>query len=102
MSTPARSVAARSSASRCSPASRSRRRNSASLESTDELLAGLRVLDDDHAGVGKLVLARVEQADRDDLVTLGELEQRHAPSPGAVMKSEMSTTSERRRIAPRA
>ena len=45
----------------------------------DELLAGLRVLDDDHAGVGELVLARVEEADRDDLVTLGQLEQRALP-----------------------
>ena len=34
----------------------------------DELLSGLRVLDHDHAAVGELVLARVEQADRDDLV----------------------------------
>ena len=45
-----------------------------------ELLAGLRVLDHDHAGVGKLVLARVEQPDRDDLVALGQLEQGPLPS----------------------
>ena len=45
-----------------------------------ELLAGLRVLDHDHARVGKLVLARVDQPDRDDLVTLGQLQQRALPS----------------------
>ena len=45
-----------------------------------ELLSGLGVLDHDHAGVGKLVLARVEEADRDDLVTLGQLQQRTLPS----------------------
>ena len=45
-----------------------------------ELLAGLGVLDDDHAGVGKLVLARVEEPDRDDLVALGQLQQRPLPA----------------------
>ena len=67
-----------------------------------ELLAGLRVLDHDHAGVGELVLARVEEADRDDLVALGQLQQRTLPARSRVMKSEMRTTSERRRIAPSA
>ena len=46
----------------------------------DELLSGLGVLDDDHAGVGKLVLARIEQPDRDDLVALGQPEQRPLPA----------------------
>ncbi len=46
----------------------------------DELLAGLRVLDDDHAGVGKLVLTRVEEADRDDLVTLASAAAGGAPT----------------------
>ena len=46
----------------------------------DELLAGLGVLDDDHARVGKLVLAGVDEADRDDLVTLGQLQQRPLPA----------------------
>ena len=45
-----------------------------------ELLAGLGVLDHDHAGVGQLVLARIEQPDRDDLVALGQLQQRTLPS----------------------
>ena len=45
-----------------------------------ELLSGLRVLDHDHAGVGKLVLARVEEADRDDLVALGQLQQGTLPA----------------------
>ena len=46
----------------------------------DELLAGLGVLDDDHAGVGQLELARVEQADRDDLVALASAGAAAAPS----------------------
>ena len=66
-----------------------------------ELLAGLCVLDDDHAGIGQLVLTRVEQTDRDDLVTLGQLEQRPFPSRrGDEVGDE--DDERRRRIAPSA
>ena len=46
----------------------------------DELLAGLGVLDDDQPRVGELVLAGVEEPDRDDLVALAQPQQRLLPS----------------------
>ena len=48
----------------------------------DELLTCLRILDHDHACIGKLVLSRVEEADRDDLVPLRQLQERPLP-PGS-------------------
>ena len=47
----------------------------------EQLLAGLGVLDDDQAGVGQLELPGVDEADGDDLVALGEPQQRAAPIP---------------------
>ena len=70
-----------SSASRSSPASREAAPELGVARVDDELLAGLGVLDDDHAGVGQLVLARVDEPDRDDLVALGRAAAAAAPSP---------------------
>ena len=80
MSTPARSVSARSSASRVLAGLAQAMPELGVARVDRELLAGLGVLDDDHAGVGKLVLARIEQPDRDDLVALGQLQQRALPA----------------------
>ena len=63
-----------------------------------ELLAGLGVLHDQRADVGQLHLARVEQPDGQDLVALVSRFSERS-QPGALMKSEMTKTSERRLIA---
>ena len=73
-------VAACSSASRCSPASRKPVPELVVARVDDELLTGLGVLDDDQPCVGKLVLARVEEPDRDDLVPLAQSQQRLLPA----------------------
>ena len=72
--------AARSSASRCLAGLAQAVAELGVARVDRELLAGLGVLDHDHARVGQLVLARVEQPDRDDLVALGQLQQRALPS----------------------
>ena len=64
-----------------------------------ELLAGLGVLQDHRADVGQLDLARVRQADGEDLVAPVEQARAGAPSRAALMKSETTNTSERRLIA---
>ena len=49
----------------------------------DELLPGLDVFDDDQADVGQLVIGDVEHAQRDDLVTRHQAQQRPPPVAGA-------------------
>ena len=48
----------------------------------EELLAGLRVLDQDQAEVGQLQLGRVDHADHHHLVAVGEPGQRTVPVRG--------------------
>ena len=60
-----------------------------------QLLAGLGVVQEHRPDVGQLHLAPVVQADRDDLVPAGQPLRAPAPSPGALMKSEMTNTSDR-------
>ena len=99
-STPARRVAARSSASRCSPAARSRRRNSGSLEST-------RSCSPVSASSTTITPASGSSNSRGSTRRMATTSWRSVSRssgrshPGAVMKSETSTTSERRRIVPR-
>ena len=78
--TPARRIDSGSASSRASTSAWNRRRNSGSLVSTSELLAGLGVLDDDQADVGQLALERVDQPDRHHLVAVGEQGQRALPA----------------------
>jgi hypothetical protein len=47
-----------------------------------QLLAGLGVLDQDHAQIGQVELGRIDHPDHDDLVAVGE--QRQWPFPGRV------------------
>ncbi len=49
----------------------------------DELLPGLRVLDDDEAGLGQLIVGRVNDAQRHDLMARPEAQQRSLPVPGS-------------------
>ena len=79
MSARACSVAARSSASRCLARGPQAVPELGVARVDDELLAGLGVLDHDHAGVGELVLPGVDEPDRDDLVPLAQLQQRSLP-----------------------
>ncbi len=46
----------------------------------EQLLAGLGVLDEQQPGIGELVFAGIDQPDGDDLVPLGEPQQRALPS----------------------
>ena len=98
MSTPARSVAARSSASRCSPASRRRCRNSASLESTVSCSPV-------SASSTTITPASGSSYSRGSSSRIATTSWRSVSCssgrshPGAVMKSERRTISERRRIA---
>ena len=101
MSTPARSVIARSSASRCSPASRRRRRNSASLESTVSCspvsASSTTITPASGSSYSRGSTSRIATTSWRSVSCSSGRSQ-----PGAVMKSEMRTTSERRRIAPSA
>ena len=80
MSTPARRVAARSSASRSSPARRSRCRNSASLESTVSCSPVSASSTTITPASGSSYSRGSSEADRDDLVALGQLQQRPLPT----------------------
>ena len=97
MSTPARSVAARSSASRCSPAARRRCRNSASLESTTSCspvsASSTTITPASGSSYSRGSTSRIATTSWRWLSC-----SRGRSQPGGVMKSETRTTSERRRI----
>ena len=82
-STPARLKASLSVASRLSGGLAEPPAEALVVRVDVELLAGLGVLHDQRADVGQLDLAPVEQADRQDLVALGEQVQRPLPARGA-------------------
>ena len=77
--TPARRIDAARAASRASTSARSRRRNSGSLVSASTCSPGLGVLDQDQPEVGQVELHRVDDADRDHLVPVGQPGQRRLP-----------------------
>ena len=64
----------------------------------EQLLAGLGVLHHEQPEVGQLQLQRIVEAHGDHFVALREVRERLAPSPGVLMKSETTNTSERRCI----
>ncbi len=61
-----------------------------------ELLARLGIVHDQRTDVGQLDLARVEEANGEDLVPSGSAGSAGRSHPGALMKSETMKTSERR------
>ena len=97
MSTPARRVAARSSASRCSPASLSRDRKSSSLESTTSCspvsASSTTTSPASGSSYSRGSTSRIATTSCRSLSR-----SRGRSHPGAVMKSETRTTRERRRI----
>ena len=68
----------------------------------EQLLAGLGVLHHQQAQVGQLHLQRIVEPHRDDLVALREAAPAPRAQPGALMKSDTTNTSERRRMTLRA
>ena len=96
-STPARLNASLKVASRCSRGLSEAPPEALVVRVDVELLAGLGVLHDQRPDVGQLHLAPVEEPDGEHLVALGEQVERPLPA-GALMKSEITKTSERRLI----
>ncbi len=72
--------AERSSASRRFAASSKRSAEAAVVGVDEQLLAGLGVLDDDHAEIGQVHLQRIVEAHGDDVVPLREMGQRLRPA----------------------